>query len=440
LRLLAEASDGYYPKPKDVWHWVMVTTYDETIDTLRPTLQAIADSSFDHGRMLVAIAYEERGGEPTAKVVKELEKEFGDQFGHFFLVKHPVGLPDEREDIVGKGTNITYCGRWLYDKAREMKLPTEHAIVTTVDADNHVDPQYFSSVAYEYLVRAERKHLSYQPVSLFMNNIWDAPALMRVIAVGNSFWNVISAMRPHVLRNFASHSQPLMALVEMDFWSKRTIVEDGHQYWRSYFHFNGNYGVVPIYMPIGQDAVLSDTLWKTLKAQFVQVRRWDYGASDVAYVGRHLFSRKRNVPFWDGFAKFLRLLEGHTTLAYSAIIVTFGGFVPLLISPDSRSSVVAHQLPTTISYIMTVAMAGIFITIIMSIRMLPPRPKNYTRFRTVMMVLQWILMPIATIFYSSFAAFYSQTRLALGLYMEKFDVTKKVVKSGSGQQKSKITG
>jgi len=41
---------------------------------------------------------------------------------------------------------------------------------------------------------------------------------------------------------------------------------------------------------------------------------------------------------------------------------------------------------------------------------------------------QWILMPVVSIVYSSCAAFYAQTRLVLGRYMEKFEVTDKVVK------------
>jgi len=70
-------------------------------------------------------------------------------------------------------------------------------------------------------------------------------------------------------------------------------------------------------------------------------------------------------------------------------------------------------------------MLGLFITIMLSIRMLPPRPARYRRHRTIFMVLQWVLMPATSIIYQSFAYFYSQTRLALGLYMEKFDVTDK---------------
>jgi hypothetical protein len=59
---------------------------------------------------------------------------------------------------------------------------------------------------------------------------------------------------------------------------------------------------------------------------------------------------------------------------------------------------------------------------------LPKRPAKYRKSKSLGMLLQWILMPITSIIYQSVAAFYAQTRLMLGLYMEKFDVTKKIVK------------
>jgi hypothetical protein len=75
-----------------------------------------------------------------------------------------------------------------------------------------------------------------------------------------------------------------------------------------------------------------------------------------------------------------------------------------------------------------IAAVGILVTVFVSLRILPKRPEKYNSKRTLMMVLQWILSPVIAIVYQSAAAFYAQTRLMLGNYMEKFDVTKKVVK------------
>jgi hypothetical protein len=234
-------------------------------------------------------------------------------------------------------------------------------------------------------------------------------------------------MRPHALRNFASHSQPLAALEDMNYWSKRTIVEDGHQYWRSLFHFDGDYEVLPIRVPIYQDAVMEETLWATIRAQFVQLRRWDYGASDIAYVGTRLFSKDRKIPFIELFPKFWRLLDGHVTLAIMSPMVMFGGWVPMILNMSSRG-MVAFNLPKIVSIVQTIASIGIFVTILTSIRMLPKRPAKYRKHKSILMVLQWILMPLVALLYQSLAAFYAQTRLMTGHYMEKFDVTKKVVK------------
>ena len=181
-------------------------------------------------------------------------------------------------------------------------------------------------------------------------------------------------------------------------------------------------------MPIYQDAVISDTFVETLKAQFVQLRRWDYGASDVAYVGSYLFSQECKVPFWNLFPKFVRLLDGHVTLAIMAPIVAFGGWVPMLMNLGSRGAM-AFNLPNVVGLIQTIAMIGTIITVIISLQMLPKRPEKYKKNKSFLMVLQWILMPVTAIVYQSAAAFYSQTRLMLGRYMEKFDVTKKVVKT-----------
>lgn len=431
LQRLARAA-GEYPLPSQLYNAVIVAAYNETLEVLEPTLQSLVDTTYDNTRTIIVLAYEERGGAAMEATARQLQQQFGDTFFAFHLVKHPKDLPDE---VVGKGANITFAGQYLREWLKEQHIAYSDVIVTTLDSDNRPDRTYFDYVTYEYIIHPDRKHLSFQPVSLFLNNIWDAPAPMRVVATGNSFWNIISSMRPHTLRNFASHSQPMDALVEMDFWSKRTIVEDGHQYWRSYFHFGGDYAVVPIFVPIYQDAVLSDTYVRTLKAQFIQLRRWAYGASDVPYVATRVLSRERNVPLFGGLARLIRLIDSHVTLASVALLIAFGGWVPLLINSESARSIVAHQLPEVISVVQQFAMIGLFITIFLSFRMLPPRPARYKRRRTLGMLLQWVLMPVTAIIYSSSSAFTAQTALLLGRYYDKFDVTEKATAASVARAK-----
>lgn len=425
VKLMAAMPDEY-PDPTEIYHVILVTAYNEGFEVLSPTFQAIKDSTFPSERIIVALAYEERGGEAMEKTAQAIHQKYDGCFRELLLIKHPDGISGE---IVGKGPNLTYAGERIAAHLEKQGLPIENIIVTSLDSDNRLSPKYLDSVAYEFVTRPNRQYLSYQPVSLFTNNIWDAPAPTRVIAISNSFFNIISTMRPHLLRNFASHSQPLQALKAMGFWSRRTIVEDGHQYWRSLFFFRGNYAVLPIRLPIYQDAVVDETFWKTVKAQFIQVRRWYYGASDVAYVGTRLFAHRneRIMPFWRLFPKFWRLLDGHVTLAILAPIVAFGGWVPMIMNFTSHT-MVAYNLPNIVSVVETIASLGLIVSILVSFRILPKRPAKYRKGKNLLMLLQWILMPITSILYQSIAAFYAQTRLMLGLYMEKFDVTKKVVR------------
>lgn len=425
LKMMA-AMGSEYPKPSQIHHVVIMTAYDEGPEVLAPSIAAVQNTTFPNDKIIFVLAYEARGGEAMERTALQLADKYKGVFKDFILSKHPDNLPGE---IVGKGPNLVYAGHIAADYINQQQIPVENVIVTSLDSDNHMHPKYLDSVTYEFITHPNRQRLSYQPVSLFTNNIWDAPAPSRVIAVSNSFFNVITTMRPHLLRNFASHSQPLQALEAMNFWSKRTIVEDGHQYWRSLFFFKGDYSVLPIRIPIYQDAVVDETFWKTVKAQFIQVRRWYYGASDVAYVGVRLFARKdeRPVPFWQLFPKFWRLLDGHVTLAILAPIVAFGGWVPMIMNLSSRT-MVAYSLPNIVGTVETFASIGLIVSILVSFKILPKRPAKYRKGKNILMVIQWILMPITSILYQSVAAFYSQTRLMLGRYMEKFDVTKKVVK------------
>jgi len=433
LRLIAADTTGQFPRPSDMYNLIIIAAYNESYEVIEATVRSLTRVTYDHKKMIVALAYEERGGAEIEATAKRLAKEFKNTFMAFEIIKHPRDLPNE---VVGKGGNITYAGQRMQEWIDQRGIEYKNVLITTLDSDNRPHHSYFDYVTYEYIVNEDRKHLAYQPIALFLNNIWDVPAPMRVMATGNTFWNIISSMRPHIMRNFASHSQPMDALVEMNFWSTRTVVEDGHQFWRSYFYFNGKYSVHPVYIPIYQDAVLDNTYFKSFKAQFIQLRRWMYGASDVPYVAERVFTKKRTVPFWPAFVWFVRSLDGYVTAASVSILVAVGGWIPLFVNSQAHRDVVAHQLPDTIALFQRIALIGLVVMVYLSFKLLPPRPERYRRTRTFWMLAQWVLMPFTAIGFLSFAALNAQARLFFGRYLTKFDVTNKATIASRAALKS----
>jgi hypothetical protein len=418
---------GTRTKPSEVIHAVIIATFNESREVLEPTIQSILASSYDMKKLILVIAYEERGGERTETISHDLIRDYGAKFYWAAAIRHPKDIPGE---VIGKGGNITYAGRKLQKYLEQENIDPLRVLVTTLDSDNRPDKHYFSALTYTYCSTEEPKYASYQPVAMYLNNIWDAPAPMRVIATGNSFWQVIQTMRPHTLRNFSAHAQPMAALIDTDFWSVRTIVEDGHQYWRTWFRYDGHHDVYPIFAPIYQDAVLAEGYRRTLKAQFIQVRRWAWGASDIAYVGYMGFLKSNKIPKYKVLSKFLRLLEGHISWSTSPLILLLAALVPFFLHPQSY---LANQLPQVASKLQQAAMVGILVTLYLSMKTLPPKPDRYKRRRNLWMVVQWVYLPVTTIVYSSFAAIYSQTRLMFGRYLGTFDVTEKAVVTKEGK-------
>ena len=407
--------------PGEEIHVMMIASYNESLEILEPTIQSVIDSDYGMKKVILIMAYEERDGAQSMQACLSLVKKYGKQFLYAEAIGHPL-TPNE---VRGKGGNISYAGRILKKRLQKLKIDPEYVQVTTLDADNRPHKSYISALTYLLCLVPEPKYVSFQPIPIYTNNIWDVPALMRVIATGNSFWNIILSLRPHMIRNFSSHAQSMAALIDTDFWSARTIVEDGHQFWRTYFRYEGRHEVYPIYIPIYQDAVLSDSYRKTLKAQFIQIRRWAWGCSDVAYVWTKAYLTPNDVPKFDKLAKLSRLIESHLSWATAPLILAFAAFIPILFNPDDIAS---NQLPKVVSNIQTVAMVGLVITMYLSFKSLPPKPLRYKRHHSILMVFQWVLLPVTTILYNATAALYSQTRLFFGKYLDKFDVTDKAVK------------
>src|SRR5581483_5882420 len=120
-------------RPSEVYHAVIICFWNESWDVLEPTIQSVINSEYDNKKMILFLAYEQRGGPEIEKLAKSLIKEFGHNFYHAESVMHPWPMVGE---VVGKGGNATFAGRRLKNYLEEQKMDPAHVVVTTLDADN----------------------------------------------------------------------------------------------------------------------------------------------------------------------------------------------------------------------------------------------------------------------------------------------------------------
>ncbi len=410
--------------PKNLIHLIIIPIYNEDIRVLQKNLDSILRVNFDLKKIFIVITSEQRAGADMYNMVAETATKYKSKFANLWHVEHPDNIKGE---VAGKGPNITYAATWLMDNEPYFYKNQNNLVVTTIDVDHQLHHNYLACLTYYYCLDQERLYRSYQPMALFHKNFWDAPMPLRLIATANSFWLLVESVRFWRLRNFAAQAQGLPALIKTNFWSKQTIVEDGHQYWRSYFCFSGKHSVLPIYIPIYQEIPLSNSLWKSFVNQYRQLNRWAWGISDFPYVVDN-FKAQKKIKLTEKIHKTFLLLDGHVSWATASLIIVYVAWLPLLLNPNAHTMLLVHSLPKTVQSILLLSNIGIIITVYISTRMLPKGHPKGGFVSYLLIMLQWILLPVTSICFGAFAAITSQTKLMLGKKQNIFYVAEKVIK------------
>lgn len=407
---------------KEITHVVLFAVSKEDRGIVEPSIQAVLNSNYPKEKIILLFAMEEAYQESTESMIEDLAKEYSHEFKDFKWYWH-VKKDDE---VVGKGPNMS-CAAKQFWKEFEGKLDPGKVLLTTLDSDHIAHKQYFASLSYHYSIDPNRDRKSYQPVALLFNNIWETPPMNRIAAISSSFWQIVEGMRPHRLRTFAAHTQSLAMLLKTDFWSTKTIVEDGHQYWRSYFSLNGDHKMVPVMLPIYQDAVMGETIWQSTKNAYLQKRRWAWGVSDFPYIVINSIKHKE-IPLYDRLLQIFRHFAGTFSWSTASFFLS-AAWIPLSFNRTFQDTVIAHNIAIFSSQLLRFAWVGIVINVWVSFVLAPPKPSSKYGLRyDLEMIFQWLLSAPYSIFLSALPALESQTRLMLGKKLDVFWITPKIRK------------
>ena len=409
----------------ELYHLVVFPMYKESLEIVRDAFNSLKNSDYPNDKMIVVLACEERARDSVSDTAQEIEREFGSEFYRFLVAWHPANIPGE---ISGKGSNEA----WASKKAKELIIDSlgisyEKIIFSSFDADTCISPKYFSCLAYRYLTSKNPVRTSFQPIPLFINNIWQAPVVSRVFSFSSTFWHTMNQERAEKLITFSSHSMSFQALADVGFQQTNIVSEDSRIFWQCFLKYDGDYKVQPLYYPVSMDANVAKSFIRTMINIYKQQRRWAYGVADIPYFLFGFYKNKK-IPLFKKLSLGWELIEGHISWATASIMIFLLGWLPLALGGSEFSqTLISYNLPKIVSRIMTVVMIGLVGSAYLSLILLPPRPPSYGRFKYVVFLFGWVLFPFTMIFFTALPALDAQIRLLLGRYMG-FWVTEKVRK------------
>jgi cellulose synthase/poly-beta-1,6-N-acetylglucosamine synthase-like glycosyltransferase len=401
---------------QEIYHLVVVPTYQEPLTILRNTISSIQENDYPLNKIIVVLGLEERAGAEMREIGDVLKKEFQGVFFDFLVTVHPQDIPGE---ISGKSSNEAWATKIVLEEViNEKKIPYENIVLTSLDSDTVVYPKYFSCLTYHYLTVDNPLRTSFQPIPLYINNIWEATPVSRVFAFSSTFWHTINQQRPEKLITFSSHSMSFKALVEIGFKQTNVVSEDSRVFWQCLLHYDGDYKAIPIHYPVSMDANTAPSFWKTAVNVYKQKRRWAYGAENIPYF-LFGFVKNKKIPWSKKFNFAFEVIEGQLTWATAPILIYILGWLPIVFgrSGDFGQTLVSYNLPIVLSRVLTLAMFGLIGSAYLSLLLLPPRPPQYGKSKIFILIIQWFIVPFTMIFFSALPALEAQTRLMLGKYL-----------------------
>ena len=402
---------------KNLKHIVIVPIYTEPYNVIEENIIAIQDTYYPYKENIVVLLATESRAPDGQKHAEKIITEFAWKGIEIVNIVHPADIPWEGKV---KWANITYAIR-QYEEM--VSLDPKHTFVSTIDTDTKVEKNFFMIVTSTFLSTDARDHAIYQYTPIYSNNWREGHFFARIIGIGTTMWQFFESQNPEFYRNFAVYGQTLECLHKANYWSLTSIVEDGMQYWRSYFGWNGFFRIIHTPAICEMDLVDEKNLYRTIRSQYKQLRRWSWGCTDIEYVLPE-FIQNKQIPFSEKFRKTIYLVYNHLFWAGGPFMLFFIGYVPGIFSSIDHS-LATFTVPIASSLIFTVLFATVIIPSILSIHIMR-RYTTFSKLDYVWNMIQWITVPILTLTLFSIPAIESQIRLFLGKRIDSFDTTEKM--------------
>lgn len=412
-------------KYNDIHHVVFICSYKEPIEIIDMAVGSLANQKDINLKHLhVVIAQESRAGaENNEKTINFFTKKYKSVFGSLISTEHPNGIPGES---IGKHSNEAWAAKEFKKRYIDTKrFNIDHLTLTTCDVDTIFHPHYFSALGYHFSSDKNRYLRFWQSPIFWHHNINEVPSLIRIIGILGNIIHIANIQEPDGLFfNYSCYSSSYKLIDTIGYWDVDMIPEDWHIFLKSFFNTGGKTSVNPIFLPTVVNAPDGDSYFSALKNRYNQCLRHAWGAVDIPYAIEQS-TLHTEIPLITRLLRIFKLLETHFIWSSNWFILTLGTSLPVVLNPSFFQTSIGFNLPRVSNIILTICLFPLFVLIILDWKLRPVNQKKGLG-NLLKNLLQWPLMPIATLALSVLPGLHSHTRLMFGHRLEYFTTAKKV--------------
>ena len=411
---------------RDINHVVIISSYREPIDIIEMAFTSLAAQvDISLGKIHIVLAQEDRAGTSSnQQTQKYFSQKYGSVFGSLTFTSHPSDTPGE---LAGKHSNEAYAAKYFkknYFDAKNSKLKLENCTLTSCDVDTIFNPKYFSALTYNFAKNPMRYYRFWQSPIFWHHNINLVPAPTRIIGTMGNIIHIANIQEPDGLFfNYSCYSSSFSLIDLAGYWDPDMIPEDWHIFLQSFFASGGKASVEPIFLPTIVDAPGGNSYFSALKNRYNQCLRHAWGAIDIPYALEQ--SRLHpEIPILTRALRIFKLLQTHFIWSSNWFILTLGTALPVILNPHFFNTSLGYNLPRISNIILTICLIPLSVLIVLDWKLRPASQKK--GFKNIFQnIIQWPLMPIATLALSVLPGLHSHTRLLFGRGLEYKTTIKK---------------
>jgi hypothetical protein len=426
LELFKENFLASWLKYTDIHHVIIISSYKEPIEIIEMAVGSLASQiDINLEKLIVIIAQEQRAGtENNSQTEKYFSQKYGQTFGKLLFTEHPIGLPGE---TAGKHSNEGWAAKYFKKNFIDTgKYSLENLTLTSCDVDTIFNPKFFSALTYQFASNSNRYFRFWQSPIFWHHNINSVPALIRITGILGNVIHIANIQEPDgIFFNYSCYSSSYKLIDSAGYWDIDMIPEDWHIFLQTFFASGGRTSVDPIFLPTIVDAPGGKSYFSALKNRYNQCVRNAWGAIDIPYAISQSIKHPE-IPLITRVLRVFKLIETHFIWSSNWFILTLGTSLPVILNPKFFQTSIGFNLPRISNIILTFCLIPLFSLIILDWKLRPKYQK--TGFMNIVKnILQWPLMPLATLTMSVIPGLDSHTRLLLGQRLEYKTTQKKSV-------------